>query len=232
MEQKLYSRIGYFFILVLIFTLLGFFPTYFMKFPVFEGLTSAHHLHAAVALLWIFMLILQPFLIKSGRYSLHRTVGRLSYVVMPLLLLSFFGVARAGYFRNIKTMSQEDALAALTNGIPDMLYMGTLYTLGIVYRKRTAWHLRFFTATGIMILGPGLGRFAFASFHAAVAGVIMATAFLIIPLLWMIMDIRKKKSPVPIGIFILISFTAVFTGQSGHSAWWQHFARWLTGTLF
>jgi hypothetical protein len=59
-ENFLQNNIGFFFVGVLIITLLGFYPFYFSHFPMFEGFTWAYHCNAAFATLWIVMLIVQP----------------------------------------------------------------------------------------------------------------------------------------------------------------------------
>ncbi len=234
MEKALQNRVGYFFIAILIITTLGFYPTYLVKFPTFKGLTSAHHVHGFLGILWIGMLITQAFLIRAKKYALHRFIGKTSYVVMPLLLFSLFLVARAGYYRNIRVMSETETLAGMTNGIPDILFLGTLFTLAMVYRKKKAWHLRFMTSTGLMILGPGLGRFliVFCGLPIPIAIpfiVLMTTG---VALTWMIVDIRNKKSAFPMGVFVAIGFAAFGIGASNHSAWWQGFARWFAAVFF
>lgn len=235
MEKKLQNYVSYFFIVVLLFTLLGFFPTYFIHFPRFEGFAWAYHFHAFIAMVWIGMLIAQAFLIRAKKYSIHRLVGRASYFVMPLLLFSFFLMGRATYYKNIQVnnLSQPDALAGLIgSGLPDILFIGILYSLGIIYRKKTAWHIRFFTCTGIVILGPGLGRFAFVNFQPQVAGIFMAANFLLLPLVWLIVDIVKKRSPVPLLVFIGITIMAAVKDGFGHSDAWQGFAGWVVERLF
>lgn len=235
MEHKLQNNVGFFFIGVLIITLIGFYPTYFIHFPDFTGFSWVHHVHGFIATLWICMLIAQAFLVRAKNYSLHRKIGKASYFIMPLLLLSFFLVARAMYYKNIhiNNMNEADALASLSrSGLPDIFYMGTLYSLGILFRKKTSWHMRFFTCTGLMILGPGLGRFAFVNFSPQAAGIILAAFIILIPLVWMIIDSIKKRSPMPLLIFIGISFTAVYVGEHGHAVWWQTFAGWIVNALF
>jgi hypothetical protein len=235
MEIKLQNNVMFFFIGVLLITLLGFYPTYFIHFPTFTGFSWVHHFHAFIASLWICMLIAQAFLIRAKKYSIHRMVGKASYLVMPVLLFSFFLMAKAMYYKNIdvKHLSEADALADLSrSGLPDIFYLSILYGLGIIYKRKTSWHLRFFTCTGLMILGPGLGRMAFMNFPPQVAGPIMGVVFLLVPLVWLIIDIVKKKSPVPLLIFIAISLTAANVSSSGHAAWWQAFAGWVKNTLF
>lgn len=235
MEKKLQNNVGFFFVGVFIMSIIGFYPTYFVHFPGFEGFSWVHHFHGFIASLWICMLIAQAFLIRYKNYALHRKIGKASYFLMPLLLFSFFLVARAMYFKNIEVnhQSEADALAGLSRtGIPDIFYMTILYSLAIIYKRRTAWHLRFFTCTGLMVLGPGLGRFLFTHLKPEVAGPILGFTFLVIPIIWMIIDLVKKRSPVPLLVFIAISLTAVFMSNSGHSAWWQAFAGWVAQNLF
>jgi hypothetical protein len=234
MEKSLQTRIGYFFIGVLIVTILGFSKTYLVKFPDFAGFTSAHHFHGAVALTWILMLIVQPFLIRAGKYDIHRIVGKFSYLVMPLFVISLFFVVKAGYERNIKTLTEENTLAAMTNGIPEMFFMSILFGLGMFYKKKTSFHLRFLSSTGIIILGPGLGRFLGAFLHLPFPLIIISMISLTagVALVWLIIDIRKKKSAFPMATLLIICFVAAFIGSHNHSAWWQGFAGWFVKVFF
>jgi hypothetical protein len=234
MEKTLHNRIGYLFIAILLICILGFYPTYISKFPEFKEFTSAHHFHGLMALLWILMLIVQPFLIRAKKYSLHRQIGKFSYILMPLLIISLFFVSKAGYVRNIKTVPEVDALAGLTNGIPDMLNFAILYTLAMVYRKNTAYHLRFMASTGIMMIGPGLGRFLIVTFGIPFPIVILSIILLTsgVGLAWMIMDIRNKKSAFPMGVFVGIGVFTTLININSHSAWWQSFAKCVVEHLF
>lgn len=234
-ESFLQNNIGFFFIVVLFFTFLGFYPSYFAYFPAFKDFSWVYHFHAFFGTLWILMLITQAFLIRKKNYNLHRKIGKASYFVIPFLLFSFFLVAKAMYFKsiNINHLSEADALAGLSRtGLPDILYLSILYSLGMIYKRRTSWHIRFLTCTGLMILGPGFGRFAFRNFSPEVAGPSLGILFLGIPLIWLIIDIIKKRSPIPLLVFIAISMTAGYMNGAGHSTWWQTFAKWFAGTFF
>lgn len=234
-EEKLQNNVGFFFIVVLFFTLLGFYPSYFSYFPMFEGLSWVYHFHAFFATLWIVMLIMQAFLIRRKNYILHRRIGRTSYFVIPFLLFSFFLVAKAMYHKNIEInhLTEVDALASLSRtGLPDILYFGILYSLGMIYKRRTSWHIRFLTCTGLVTLGPGLGRFLFNHFRPEVAGATLGVLFLLTPIIWLVIDLIKRKSPVPLLVFLAISLTAGYMSGAGHSAWWQNFARWFANSFF
>jgi uncharacterized membrane protein YozB (DUF420 family) len=235
MEKQMQRNVGFFFVAVLCVTLLGFFPSYFSRFPTFEGYDWAFHVHAAVALTWIGLLIAQAFLIRGKNFRMHRRVAKASYVVMPLLLASFFLMARAQYHKNLvdRHLSEADALAALSRtGLPDVVYIGILYSLGMVYRKRPEWHLRFFTCIGLIMMGPGFGRFAFATFPPQVAGPLLGLSFLVLPVVWLVLDLRRKKSPIPLLTYIAITFCSIVMQGQGQSAWWQNFAGFVAAQAF
>jgi hypothetical protein len=48
--EKAYKNLGYFFLLLIPLTLLGFYKLYLSQFPGFEGTTTDIHIHAAIAL--------------------------------------------------------------------------------------------------------------------------------------------------------------------------------------
>ncbi len=233
LEKAIQNRIGYLSIGILLITFLGFYPTYLSKFPTFTGFGTAHHFHGFVALLWLLLLLVQPFLIRAKRYALHRQLGKVGYVLMPLVMASLFFVARAGYRRNIQTLSQADALAALTNGLPDLVFLGTLFTLAMVYRKNTPYHLRFMASTGLMMMGPGLGRFLVTNglpFPVVILLIVSMTTG--VALVWMIIDIWQKKSAFPMGVFVAIGVCAFLINVNSHSGWWQATARTIATTFF
>ena len=228
------NRLIYYFIFLLLISIAGFYKTYLVKFPNFEGFTFVHHFHGAVMLTWILMLIAQPVFIRTKKLKWHRIVGKASYFIFPLLVLSFFLVARASYFRNIKADGEIQVLAGMTSGIPDMFFISILYGLGIYYKKKTSYHLRFFASIGLMILGPGLGRFliVFCGLPPMIAIPSMVSFTFLLTLGWMIADIIKKRSAFPMAVFLAISATAFIVMLNSHSAWWQAFAKWTAVHLF
>ena len=227
------NRLIYFFIFLLLISFAGFYKTYLVKFPNFNGFTWAHHFHGVVMLTWVLMLIAQPVFIRIKNFRLHSIVGKASYFLFPLLILSFFLVARASYFRNIKTAGEVEALAGMTNGIADIFYISILYGFGIYYKKKTSFHLRFFACFGLMILGPGLGRFMIAVCDLPFIAVpIMIGVIALFTLGWMITDIINKRSAFPLAVFLAIIATTFIVVPNSHAAWWQAFAKWIATHLF
>jgi hypothetical protein len=235
MEKSLNNRLIYFFVAIFVITNLGFYKTYLIYFPKFEGFPWVYHVHGMLAMAWVLMLIAQAYLIRAKKYDLHRLIGKLSYIVMPLFLISLFFTAKESYLTNIKTMPQADALADMTNGgTIDIFFLGLIYVLAIVYKKNVGYHLRFITSTGLIILAPGLGRFVFAfleiPFPLALIPMLLCTAG--VGIVWLIIDIKNKKSAFPMGVYVVVDLIMFIIGAGSHSAWWQSFGKWWAATLF
>ena len=235
MEKTLQNRLLYFFVALFIITNLGFYKTYLIHFPTFEGFAAVYHIHGMLAMAWVLMLIAQAYLIRAKKYDLHRLVGKLSYIVFPLFLASLFFTAKEAYFRNIQKMSQSDALAQMPlGGTIDIFFLGLVFTFAMIYKKNTGFHLRFMASTGFAILGPGLGRFLFAflGVPGPVGGITMLLFTTVAPIVWLIVDIKNKRSAFPMGFYVFVAFCMNAAGIGSHSVWWQGFAKWWVETLY
>jgi hypothetical protein len=150
MEKK-YRYLGFFMLLLVPLTIAAFFKSYIEPFPVFEKRVNyLTHIHAGIATVWILILIAQPFLIYNKKYSIHKTIGQLSYVVFPLLMLSFI----PEIIRQIKSANPENIFFPVGDGV----LLIAFYSLAVYYRKHTKEHMRFMIATSIVFLGPTVGR--------------------------------------------------------------------------
>lgn len=147
--EKAYKNLGYFFLLLVPFAFLGFYKRYLSQFPEFQETTTYIHIHAAIASVWLFMLIIQPFLIRNQKYKQHRIVGRISYFVFPLLILSFI----PGIMRMASSGSPN-----LFFPLSDAIMLIILYSLAIYHRKNVAKHMRYMIGIALVFLDPTLGR--------------------------------------------------------------------------
>ena len=149
--DRTYKYLGYFLLLLIPLTFAGFYKTYFEPFPNFgKNIDVYIHIHAVIASLWIAILIVQPFLIVNKKIALHRSVGKLSYVVFPLLIISFIP-------RIIKTINSGD-IQFLFFPLADGFLLVTFYVLAIYYKKKTAKHMRYMIASALVLMGPTFGR--------------------------------------------------------------------------
>lgn len=149
--EKTYRNLGYFLLLLIPLTFLAFFKSYFVQFPNFEeNITPYIHLHAFIASIWILMLIVQPLLIRSKKNALHKKIGKASYIVFPLLILSFVP--------QMLRIINSDSSLGLFFPLADSILLSTFYILAIVNRKDIARHMRYMIGTAIVFLGPTIGR--------------------------------------------------------------------------
>lgn len=138
-------------LLLILLTIAGFFKTYIVQFPNFQPNNNWFiHLHAIIATVWILILIVQPFLILNRKFAIHRIVGKLSYIVFPLLVISFIPqiirIFNSEYPRNIFFP------------VADCVLLIIFYSSAIYYRKMSPKHMRYMIATALVLLGPTIGR--------------------------------------------------------------------------
>ncbi|OOG74928.1 hypothetical protein [Algoriphagus sp. A40] len=215
--EKLYKNSHYLFIAVLLMVFAGFFKTYFVKFPFFEGFTVALHFHGIMVLLWLGMLIVQPILIKRNKLAIHRKVGKLSYLIFPLMVVSMIILIRINFMRNIPV--PEGALDTNLIGIADMTFFIPCYALAMYFRKNTAYHSRLMVLSVLPFINPALGRLG-------LPGPILAIAIMIGLLIY-----EKKHNKVylpylialPAYIFIYVFYLVLIDSDDWKAFWWMFF---------
>src|SRR5688500_3805622 len=106
-SYNIYHNLGYWFLLLIVLVFAGFYTSYFTT--LFDNHPPIIHIHFTLMMLWIAMLIAQPFLIKFKKFSIHRTLGKISYVLVPLVLASAFLMIRLSYYRFIDIAHAEVA---------------------------------------------------------------------------------------------------------------------------
>ena len=149
--EKSYKYLGYFLILLIPLAFAGFYKTYIVQFPHFDKKIDLFiHLHAFIASVWIFMLIVQPLLVLKKQLPLHRVIGKFSYVAFPLLILSFVP-------QMIKTVSSGET-ENLFFPLGSTVLLIVFYSLAIFNRKTSSLHMRYMIATSLVFLGPTIAR--------------------------------------------------------------------------
>lgn len=211
----LYPNLGYWLLLFIPLTIAGFYFTYFTQLPAVPGLI---HFHFAFMAAWIGMVIAQPFLIRYKKITLHRKLGRLSYLLVPLLIVSTWLVMRQSYANQLSAFASDLAegvapysyeqgrrvIASYTAiAFVYLFWLTVFYGLAVGFRRATSIHARFMIAASLTLLGPTLDRILFFSFGLTTIGYgisVMAVSFFLIDLILLVLliqDIRKNKSPLP-----------------------------------
>lgn len=173
---NLYHNLGYWFLLLIALVFAGFYTTYFSV--ILQPRDPVIHFHFLVMTLWMVMLIVQPFLIKYRKRPLHRMIGKISYVLVPLVLISGFLVIRLSFSNAVNDLQQKSMKglnqltpeqiqlkAASFMGLPViyLLWLGIFYVLAVYHRRRSSIHARYMLATALTFLGPTVDRIIFFS---------------------------------------------------------------------
>ncbi|MBT8185199.1 MAG: hypothetical protein KJN76_10180 [Eudoraea sp.] len=206
----------------------GFWPTYFSKF--FDGtadFTFYFHFHAVLAVLWILFLIVQPLLIRRRQFALHRTIGKLSYILVPLIFLSITLLAHSRI-----TGEEENLGLSLWVPFKDLIIFTFGYGVAISYRKTMPIHARGIIVAGIVLIEPALVRLILNVFFPdsgfAPEGYLATIGLVYLLLIGLIIAERKEKKgrwvfPVTLGLYFFVHSVIIFQYAV---PWWQALARW------
>ena len=90
--ERAYRNLGYVLIVLLPVFIAVFWIPYLSEIPHFDqSITTAVHIHAVLLFCFLILLIVQPLAIRYKAFSTHRTLGKLSNILIPLALV--FSVA-------------------------------------------------------------------------------------------------------------------------------------------
>jgi hypothetical protein len=175
--EKRYRNIFLFFVSILLLVTWGFYKSYILYFPNFEGdyyfggsgLTYIQHIHGALMFIWICFLIIQPLLIKKRLYKIHKTIGIVSYFLVPLLLFSIFMVQETNYYRVLSLSTPKEAIATI-NGLAYIPAFALFYALAIVNKKNIPKHMRYMIGTSLLFINPALSRALMVFFDMGASG--------------------------------------------------------------
>lgn len=149
--DRTYKYLGYFLMLLIPLIFAGFYKSYFQPFPNFTKKIDVWlHIHSVIATLWVAILIAQPFLITNKKVAWHRKIGKLSYIVFPLLIFSFIP--------RIIQMYNAGDFKYLFFPVADGCLLILFYSLSIYYKKKAVKHMRYMIALALVLLGPTFGR--------------------------------------------------------------------------
>jgi len=157
--KKVFYNSGYYFIILIPLILLGFFKSYFVQFPNFEKKTTIIvHFHALCLSCWVLLLIVQPLLVRYKKLKIHRTLGKFTYVLVPLILCSVAGMTIRSVSHLPKPVSTEMILNDIYLPVIDGILFVTFYTLAIINKKNIQKHSSYMIATGLIFINPSVAR--------------------------------------------------------------------------
>ena len=222
-------------VLVFIIVHIGFGATYIKHFPEFKSFKWVHHIHGALMGAWILLLIIQPVLIHYKKFTIHRLLGKLSYVLVPLMIVSMLFIAKQNYEKNILTKSSVDIMAVQSITWMQIVMFTLFYSFAIYFRRNTYFHMRFMIATAIVMLGPPINRILASYFtDITVPNILLISLYVKTGLVAVLLlnDFVKKKNCTP-GLIVLCVF--LFSDVVYHLRYsdaWQAVGRFIINTFY
>jgi hypothetical protein len=222
-----FTRSSPWFAALLLLSFIAFWPTYFALG--LGGSDGFVHLHAFATTLWMLMLIAQPLAIQRRRMDVHRLIGKGSYAVAPLVIVS------------VILLANQRINAAMGDMIPVQRYvlylqmsLGFLfalsYILAIRFRARPSFHARFMICTALTLIDPILAR-VILWMNPGAGAMTQLISFGVTDLVLVSLIVWERNSangrevfPLMLAAFILVQLPALlgFT----ESGVWQVFTNW------
>lgn len=239
-DHFLNRKINTYFILFFLMAVVAFWPGYFGQ--IFGDVDGHFHRHGLSMTLWLMMLILQATLIRKAKFTQHRWVGKASYVIAPLVIITTIDLVHFA-FTSIQQFRVE-SMYAMTLMVNAVVAFSVLYTLGIYFRKNAAVHSRFMVATVFPLFTPVTDRLIYQFFSFLVPwaptigrapivpfyGFLLADLIILGLLLWDGFG-NKRWNVFPWVLVILVTYhISVFTFYQFD--WWEMFCLWFVGLPF
>ncbi|RYE21468.1 MAG: hypothetical protein EOP51_15560 [Sphingobacteriales bacterium] len=222
-----FDKSGYYFIGLIALVLAGFWRSYFYRF--FAGTNNYSfyfHFHAVMMSLWVVILIVQPLLIRKKKLALHRLIGKASYVIMPVLLISVVLILNAGQKALPK---DQQVFSNIIFPVRDLFILAAAFTIGTLYRRDINIHARAMVVTGIVFVEPTLARFL-GHLWGQVGGLITMVTVLAIFITLIVIERKQKKArwifPSVMALFVIVYTLLIL--QVNMSVF-DPFVRWFAG---
>ena len=69
-----------------LFAFLGFWPNYFSI--LLDQANWRFHFHGLALISWCVLMVLQTYLIRANKRAIHKKVGKISYLLVPIVIIS------------------------------------------------------------------------------------------------------------------------------------------------
>lgn len=226
-----------FIVMVILFILMqvAFHPYYLQYFPEFHEFSWIHHIHGALMVSWVLMLIIQPFLILKNNYKTHRLIGKISYFTAPLVFISMVLITKLNYLKMIDVMPFKDVASWQSLNIITPFNFLFFYLLAIIHKKEIFKHKRYMIGTVFTIFGAISSRLLIIIFGDSInfyAFFISEYFGFSIVLLLLLNDIRKRANPIPYTIIAAGLCISIISMHARYTEEWQSIVRFIGDRFF
>lgn len=240
LDKALYHRSYWFFIIFFIAMLAAFWYTYLTRIA--EQPSYRMHLHGLIMLLWCLLLILQPLLVHYKKTAWHRSTGKTSYILVPLLIFTTVDLLhyRLSAPETMGAMDYHFAALVLNALVAFLIFYG----LAIYHRKKPLIHGRYMVLSAFPMVTPITDRIIFIFFPALVphlptiAGQPIAPVvgfaladLLLAGFIWWDFRSHRRWKIFTFGLLVLLLYH--YSVLTFHQySFWQDFTRWFKGASF
>lgn len=224
--MKKYKNLHLWLLIPFVIVILGFLPSYWLKFT---EVPWRHHLHGLTATLWFVLLIAQPYLVTRGHVREHRLYGMLALFIAGGVALS----ALAAIPYNLANDRMSEMARYGLSFIDIVLISGFIMAviMAVKTSKRVDDHARWMISTVFWAISPGLFRLLFVPLIVmrtpdigGKAPLLLLTAGVVNILVLSILMFRDKRAhPAYLSVAVgsLVMFTLPIVGNM---AWWRSLA--------
>ena len=205
----------------------GFWPTYVARLG--EIPSCRVHAHGALLLAWCLLLVAQAWLIRDRRGALHRRLGKVSFVLVPLIVVSSVVVEHGSLARAAGKLDEEALFFAyLVMALMSVFVLA--FVLAIVHRKVMALHMRYMICTLLAMFDPVFARIIDVRLGIAYPVQQMITFAMIDAILlwlcWRDRDTPHRAFHGMLAAFVAVQVPAFFVYRT---AWWRDVVAWFAG---
>ena len=152
-------RNAYLYVLALLaLTFVAFWPSYLSDLP---GAKMAHHFHAASAVVWTILAVLQSWSIHHDRWGLHRSTGLAVFALFPFFMVAGMWVLHVEATTLAGGLTDPENLQIAQFGFFDPLAnigFALLFWGGLRYRYKVQLHSRYMLGTVMFVVAPIVWR--------------------------------------------------------------------------
>jgi hypothetical protein len=150
LEKSLYQNSYLYFVVFFLFMLWGFWITYFTRLLDQENYRM--HLHGLALILWCLMLVVQPYLIRAKKITVHKKIGKFSYLLVPFLLFTTIDLLKYRVQGNSELSNSANYFIALV--LNALVAFIILYGLAIYHKSKGTIHARYMLCTAFTMFTP------------------------------------------------------------------------------
>jgi hypothetical protein len=222
------SKLTFAFIVLAMMVVVGFWRTYFSQL---SGVSIHAHAHGIAMSAWVVLLIAQAYLIGTHRQAIHRRLGKVSYLLVPIMIVATLSFA---HMRLLEDGLTDDRLYILYIQLHLLILFVIAYGFAIYWRHTPALHMRFMICTALPLIDPALARIIenylwqppVLAFEQAITYPV--TDLVLVALIardWRL-ELRMKVYPLMLVTFITLHIPNFFAADMPA---WRSFAAWFAG---